>query len=252
MMFEYAVQSAYSEAYESLRDEEKKKLLIFSLRGESGLFVNSYWYLDLLSKLGFDGAEDILARYGGRIDPESHCPQDNVACFVTANEAWAQIADQPLPYLDSSSPDHRVWAVLGDLLYWLNRRDRDSAERVSFLSQELKSYPEALPDALRQLERCNYMRIRPTSALQSLLAAQADAVRDALHGTLQSARHLTSVFRGGPIPLVELVQWTISTLGEIGDGKTVSFLRGWTENAICGRDAIHAIEQIEHRLASRA
>ena len=70
-------------------------------------------------------------------------------------------------------------------------------------------------------ERCNYMRIRPTSVLQSLLVAQPEAVRDGLHGTLQCGRHLTSVFRGGPIQPVELVQWIISTLGKIGDGRTV-------------------------------
>ena len=98
------------------------------------------------------------------------------------------------------STDHQVWAVLGELLFWLSRKGGDFSGRISFLFQGLKSYPEALPDALRQLERCNYMRIRPTSVLQSLLVAQPEAVRDGLHGTLQCGRHLTSVFRGGPIP----------------------------------------------------
>ena len=250
-IFEDVFQGVYYEAYESLADNEKKKLLRLALR-DPRFSSFADWYLDQLSKYGFAGAEDILARYGGRIDAECFCPQDAVACFVMANQAWAQISDVPMRYQDESSNDHRAWAIVGEIIFWLNHSQGGSGDRVAFLCRELARYSEALPDVLRQIEHSNWKHILPASTLQLLYAQQSEAIANALHESLKCERSLTSVFRGGPMQPVELFRWTVSKLGDIGGRNAVSLLQAWTESTVYGKDAIRAIEQIEHRIASRA
>lgn len=249
-MFEYAFQGIYYEAYDSLTDDEKRKLLTLALRDpRAGSFDD--WYLEELSKYGFAGTEDILARLGGRIDSESFCPQDTVSCFIIANRAWGQINQQPLPYKDVSTPDHQVWGILSELIFRLNDRERASTETIGALYQGLTRYPTALPDALRQLEHSNWKHAQSPSALQLLIECRQDAVRDALHESMRTPGSFTSVFRGGAMQSADLLRWTISKLGDIGDRNTIALLQPWTENKEHGTSAIRAIEKIENRVASR-
>ncbi len=249
-VFEDVFQGIYYEAYDSLADEEKRRLLTLALRDpRPGLFAD--WYLDELAKYGFDGAEDILARYGGRIDPESFCPQDTVSCFVLANRAWGQINQHPLPYKDVSTLDHQVWGILGELIFRLNHREQTSSETIGVLCLELTRYPAAVPDALRQLERSNWKQGQSPSALQLLIECRQDAVRDVLHESMRTPGPFTSVFRGGAMQSAELFRWTIAKLGDIGDRNTIVLLQPWTENKEHGTSAIRAIEKIENRVASR-
>lgn len=249
-IFEDVFQSVYYDAYQSLSEDEKRKLLILALHERStGFFTD--WYLQELCKFGFEGTEDILIRIGNRIDPDSNCPQDCVRCFIMAHEAWAQIADEPIPYLDISSEDHRAWATAGELIFWLNRKDKDSSGRISFLLDELTHFPKAVPDVLKQIGH-SQMSTGPAPALQSLLVQHTDDIRNALHESLKCEGSLTSAFLNPPVYQTELLRWTISILGLIGDRKSISLLRSWTESTTYGKDAIHAIEQIEGRdIASR-
>jgi hypothetical protein len=249
-VFEYVFQGIYYEAYDSLADDERKKLLTLALRDpRPGSFDD--WYLEELSKFGFSGAEDILARYGGRIDPESFCPQDTVSGFILANKAWAQISHQPLLYRDISTPDHQVWSLIGELIFRLNRPEQDSSDAIGDLCRKLSRYPAALPDALRQLEHSNWKHTQSPSALQLLIECRQETVRDALHASIRSAGSFTSVFRGGTMRSPELFRWTIAKLGDIGDRSTISLLRPWTESKEYGTDTIRAIEKIENRVALR-
>lgn len=248
MMFEIAFQGVYSEAYESLRDDEKKKLLILALREPRGLYA--HWYLKLLSNLGFDGAEDILVHYGSQVDSKSSEPQAAVSCFMMANKAWAQIGQKPIPYQVSSSADHQVWGIIGELTFWLNRVQDDSRGSISSLAEELISFPEAVPGALREIEHSKHVHRGSTPPLEPFLAQCTQAIRETLHLSLSLEGSLSSLFWS--TQQAELFRWTISTLGEIGDRKTVSLLQPWAGNAAYGKDAICAIEKIEHRLASLA
>jgi hypothetical protein len=249
-IFEDVFQGVYYDAYESLSEDEKRKLLILALQKPSiGFFTD--WYLAELCKSGCEGAEDILVRIGSRIDPDSFCPQDCVKCFIIAHEAWARIADQPIPYRDVSSDDHRVWAIVGELIFWLNRKDKDSSGRMSFLLGELTRFPKAVPDVLKQIGH-SQMGMGPAPALQLLLAQHTQGIRNALHESLKWEGCLSSAFRNPPLHSTELFLWTISTLGYIGNRESVSLLRPWTEITAYGKEAIRAIEHIERReIASR-
>jgi len=131
-IFEDIFQGAYYEAYQLLPEEEKRKLLILALQDTHvGLFTD--WCMRQLCKIGCGDAQDVLRRYGSRIDPETFSSQDCVECFSMANEAWAKIAGELISYREISSPDHQVWAIIGELIFWAKRQD-DANLRAGFRS----------------------------------------------------------------------------------------------------------------------
>jgi hypothetical protein len=249
-IFEDIFQGTYYEAYELLSDDERRKLLALALRAP-GIDMFTDWYLGQLCKVGFGDAEDILIRYGSKIDSDTLCPQDSVSCYIMAHQAWAEIADEPIAYSDIPSEDHRVWAIVGELIFWLKRKNSKVC-RVSFLLEQLVHFPRAVPDVLRQIG-CSHKAVGWAPALQMLLAEHRCGIREALHESIKCDGSFTSVFRSAATHSTELFRWTISTLGDIGDRKTIAVLRPWTESSLYGKDAIRAIEQIEQRnIASRA
>lgn len=239
-IFEDIFQGAYYEAYDLLRAEEKKTLLTLALQETRiGLFTD--WYLTQLCTVGCEGAEDVLRRYGARIDPNAFCPQECVTCFILAHEAWAKIANNPIPYQDVSSEDHRVWAIVGEFIFWLGDQDNtESAGRISFLCDELLRFPRALPGVLREIDRS-------ASVFKALLTRYGDGIRKTLHESLRYEGQVTSVFRHLQSCQNELFLWTISMLADIGDRESIILLKPWTESATYGKDVICAIEQIEQR-----
>lgn len=247
-MFEDVFQGVYYEAYESLPTDERRRLLILALRkSEIGFFTD--FYLTELGKFGYEGAEDALTRYGSRIDPKSFCPQDFVSCYILAHQAWATLADEPIPYGDDSSEDHRVWGIVGELIFWLNRKKEEPVGRISYLCSELVQFPKAVPGVLWQIEQSQW-RMRPSGVLESLFARIGDAIRDVLHESLTFGESLSSVFPHVSSDSAQLFRWTISTLGRIGDHTSVRLLQQWTEDNKHGIEAIRAIEKIEQRHVS--
>jgi len=244
-MFEDVFQGVYYEAYESFPTDDKRKLLIVALnKAEIGFFTD--FYLTELGKFGYEGAEDALTRYGGRIDPKSFCPQDCVSCYILAHQAWATLADEPILYADDSSEDHRVWGIVGELIFWLNRKKEEPVGRISYLCSELVQFPKAVPGVLWQIEHSQW-RMRPSGVLESLFARIGDAIRDVLHQSLTFGESLSSVFPHVTNDSAQLFRWTISTLGKIGDHTSVRLLQQWTEDNKHGIEAIRAIEKIVQR-----
>ena len=91
-----------------------------------------------------------LIRYGGRIDPGVSSRQDCVEPFIRANQAWAQIADAPIPYRDIDTEDHHAWAIMGEMVFWMSRTDDDASQgRMTVLFDDLTRLPAALPDVLQ-------------------------------------------------------------------------------------------------------
>jgi hypothetical protein len=245
-VFEDVFQSAYYEAYYMLTEEEKKRLLILALQDTHvGLFTD--WYMRQLCKIGCEGAQDLLRRYGSRVDPEAFSSQDCVDCFIMANEAWAKIANEPIPYREISSPDHQAWAIIGELIFWSNRQDNsESAGRISFLCDELMRFPTALPDVLVEIGS-SHKGMGTAPVLNLLLTRHSSGIRKALHESLKYEGQLTSAFGHAQFYQNKRFQWTISTLGDIGDRESIILLRSWTDSTTYGKDAIHSIERIEQR-----
>lgn len=209
------------------------------------------WYLRELRKLGCDGAKDILARLGSRIDGDAFCPQETVETFVVANEAWATVSEAPMRYADVSSPDHQVWAIVGELIFWLSRSDcENSSARVRVLFQDMTRRPQAVPDVLHHLSS-GYMGLHRAAPLSALLAKHRDDLREVLNSSLEYEGRLTSAFKGAEHRQRELFSWVISTLAEIGNGESVNKLRLWTDHSVYGKLAVRAIETIEQRKAMR-
>ena len=244
-IFEHVFQGVYYDAYLSLSQDEMRKLLILALENSAMGFLTD-WYLSELCKVGCEGAENVLVKFGSRIDPKSFCPQDTISCYLMAHEAWAQLASEPIPYSDDFSEDHRVWAIVGELIFWLNWKIEEAPGRISILCSELADHPNGVPDVFQQIEASNKLQPR-MPALKSLFANFKDAIRQALHQSLQCEGSLTSLFWNSPTRSVELFRWTISTLGEIGNCESIQLLQPWTEDRVYGSDAIRAIERIQLR-----
>ena len=243
-IFEDLFRGVYAEAFEALSRDEKRRLLILALQEREVHFATA-WCLREICKVGCEGAAELVSRYACRVDPDTLFPAARVECFVTAQEVWAQVASEPIPYKDIVSEDHHVWAIVGELIFWLSQAGERSAGRTSFLCSELARFPLAVPDVLRQVGRYDSSR-----ALRSLLTTHASGVRNALHGALQCGKSFTSVFTKYPESQSELFLWTISTLGDIGDGTSMALLLPWTESSTYGGEAIRAIEKIGGRRAT--
>src|SRR6185437_14329822 len=116
-----------------------------------------------------------------------------------------------IPYQDVSSEDHRVWAIVGEFIFWLGDQDNtESAGRISFLCDELLRFPRALPGVLREIDRS-------ASVFKALLTRYGDGIRKTLHESLRYEGQVTSVFRHLQSCQNELFLWTISMLADIGD-----------------------------------
>lgn len=248
-IFEDIFQGAYYDAYEQLTALEKQRLLTLALQDERSHLFQA-WYLRELRKLGCDGAKDVLARLGSRVDGDAFCPQETVETFVVANEAWAAISEAPIPYADVSSPDHHVWAIAGELIFWLNRSDcENNSARVSILLQDMLQRPQAVPLLLHL--GTGYMGSQHAAPLPALLARHRVDLRSVLNNSLEYEGRLTSAFKGAEHRQAELFSWVISTLADIGNGESADKLRVWTDHSVYGRHAIRAIETIEQRKALR-
>jgi hypothetical protein len=247
-IFEDVFQGIYYDAYVSLNEREKRKILILALHDmHFGMITD--WCMKELAKTGWAGAEDVLCRYGGRIDPKVFSSQDYVECFIIANQAWAQISGEPIPYSEMSSPDDQAWAIVGELIFWLNRPDgKEAAGRVAFLCGKLRHIPRALPDVLREIAH-SHKGMGSAPILGLVLTHYADDIRKALHESLKYEGCLTSVFQHAQFYQKELFLWTISILGDIGDRESIALLRPWADSLTYGKTAIRAIEQIEQRVA---
>ena len=200
-------------------------------------------------RVGLAGAEHILVRYGSRIDSEGFCPQDCVETFIRANEAWAMIATEPIPYSNVDSEDHRAWAAVGQLVFWINRRDvADRSERIAFLCDELMSVPAALPD-IRHLARFHkWTETQPV--LTQLTTRFGESIGRALLESLEHDGHYTSAFRGAEFFQNEIFHQSICILAIIGTRETIDRLRPLTDHPSHGLNVIQAIEEIEKRLAA--
>lgn len=248
-IFEDVFQGVYFEAYERLTNDEKGRLLALALQdGRVEMFGS--WYLTQLISLDNTWPSDVLLRYGGRIVTDAFSAQDSVAMFIMANEAWARLADAPIPYRDVDSAGHQAWAIIGESVFWMNRPDDEASRgRLRVLFDELTDLPAELPDVFKQLGHSHKgMGNAPT--LAQLLKRHPDGIRRALQQSLKFEGRLTSVFPTGEFLLGENFQWIISCLGEVGNNETITLLRPYADSQIHGKDAIQSIEQIQKREAT--
>jgi hypothetical protein len=247
-VFEDVFQGVYYEAYELLTPSERQQLLVLALEDRRSHLFQA-WYLRELRKLGFHGARDIVARLGSAVDGDASCPQESVETFVVANEAWTDVSEEPLRHADVSSPDNRVWAIAGEMIFWLNHSDgKNNSARVRNLLGALLDVPEAVPDVLHHLGS-RYLGRQEAAPLRLMLESYGDDLRMVLNRCLEHEGRLTSAFRGAQHRQSELFLWVISTLAEIGDDESVEKLRAWTDHPVYGRPAIRATEGIRRRAA---
>jgi hypothetical protein len=61
--------------------------------------------------------------------------------------------------------DHRVWAIVGELIFWLNKGDGGCAGRISALYDELEGVCFALPGVLHELASASGIAGRSVLAL---------------------------------------------------------------------------------------
>jgi Nuclease-related domain len=249
-IFEEVFQGLYYEAYDSLSDEEKGRILVLALSGKEPVSLFTSWYLSQLIELRPKGVEQILARYGSRIDADNVWPQESVEAFTLANEAWAGFGSGPIPYGEISSDDHRAWAIIGELIFWIRRgMTPENAGRIKFLSNELLSVPAAIPDVMRRLAPFRKWTDRGAMSAE-IVKHFREPIRKALEKSLEGGGPFTSVFPGAEFFRDEIILETIRLLADIGSHETITQLRLLADDARHGKAAICAIEDIEKRLVA--
>jgi hypothetical protein len=248
-MFEDVFQGVYWEAYHSLDDEEKPKLLCLAGQAKDAGFWSD-WVLSELLK--FEG-EDVVAiyrRWAIGIDAESFSPQEAVVSFMLAIKGWAKHESLPPEYRVPTTVDDLAWKTMGQLLYWHFRQAETHSEfkRIQELWNRLShETPDAVADVLYQLSRSQW-RAREDSFEIRLETLYSDQVRPLFEHSVERRASLTSIFRHGGRQDPSVIRYILDTLGDIGNQNTISLLNGLVEDPSLGTASIKAIAAIRSRL----
>ena len=248
-IFEDVFQGVYWDAYQSLDEEEKRKILCLAAKEKNAGFWSD-WVLSELLK--FDGEEvvAIYRRWASGMNPESFSPQEAVVSFMLAIKGLAKHEGLPPEYRTPTTVDDVAWKIMGELLYWHFRQAETHAEpeRIQELWNRLsRETPDAVADVLYQLSHSQW-RAREDSFQVRLETIYSDRVRPLLEHSVERRASLTSIFRHGGRQDRSVIRYVLGTLGDIGNQNTISSLKGLVEDHELGAVSIKAIAAIRSRI----
>jgi hypothetical protein len=248
-IFEDIFQGVYWEAYQSLDEGEKRKILCVAAKEAKASF-SSDWILSELMKFEGEEVVEIYRQWASGIDAESFSPQEAVLSFMLAIKGWAKHESLPPEYRVPTTVDDLAWKTMGQLLYWHFRQadTHSESKRIQELWNRLShETPDAVADVLYQLSHSQW-RAREDSFEIRLETLYSDQVRPLFEHSVERRASLTSIFRHGGRQDPSVIRYILDTLGDIGNQNTISLLNGLVEDPSLGMVSIKAIAAIRSRL----
>src|ERR1019366_424142 len=83
------------------------------------------WILSNLLKLGAESAPHVFQGFAASIHSDSHSPQEATAAYVLGIAGCSDFMVEPPTYTGPDTPEHLAWKIIGQILFWLLRRDKE-------------------------------------------------------------------------------------------------------------------------------
>lgn len=255
--FDHPFASAYSSVIEELEIGES---IVFIKRAALGAqqmgssFFLSILLLQLL-RLGDTECSAILQRWTERIPERTGFVQDNIANFFLAYICLGLLASE-LP--ETAAEDDKAAIALrscGLLLYWLNRKDLHSDERLAKSRAELNfllsNAQEAALDVFRECEQNLDMRHLEWPVADVVLHPSSmfsTEILELSRSALRSPAEQQVVCHFAPFDRQRTLEYAISHIANYGDSRDAAFLRKlYAADAVLGKASVAAIKKIDMR-----
>jgi hypothetical protein len=198
--------------------------------------------LEELLRLESVDSSEVFGRFAAGISSDEFIRQVVVASFILGVIGWARNHDDTHPYYDQSTSEHRAWAIVAKLIHAIYR---------STPQQQLDSCWERLVSEPAVTVARVFCDIRQAAIILSdyadvhtrLLASGRIHARRILAEALCEWEQVPAQDRKA-LQCREIVEYMISTLGDVGDRTTIPSLTRWVDDSVLGAKALTAIETI--------
>ena len=244
-MFEDVYVGVYSEAYESLSMEEKTKVLCIAGARKDGHGIASNWILAELSRKHDPQSLPVFLRYARKLHHDVFIYEASTDYLISIM-ACAMFMNDPPEYQEPVTQNEMAWSIVGQILFWHMKLEIDrikAKERIIDLwAAARRAAAPAIPDVLRHLQQG--MMIELGNRIPDLVELYRKEVRAVLEEAVIRRAEISSQI--GPFSHLnkELVQYTVQTLGAIGNESSVLVLQPMIDDPEFGRNAVNAIFQI--------
>ena len=256
--FDHPYCGAYCEVVSALPDNERKMLLTMAANGADG---SGYFLASLLSDLAAFGDADVgdsIARWTALPPTDGTMPQNDIAVFVVAHIALAQLGC-PLPNGRNEADGHAAEALVacGEILYWCNRVQLDETVKrnacEAALQVLIKHDRNAALGAIRHCEHALVDRLtgRPSSDLSegSIVSSFPNEVVEICRRALSSPVSQVGYFQHYLEDERERdLTFAIGLMAQHGNSTDLRLLREYAKDLALGTSAISAVRTIEERL----
>ena len=258
--FDHPYCGAYCEVIAHLPDFERKMLLTMAANGAAN---SSHFLAPLLVDLASFGdasVGDSLNRWTALPPTDGVCPQDDIAVFVVAHTALAQLGC-PLPDRQSEADGHaaEALAACGAILYWCNRIQLDETTKRNACVVSLRVLSQRDRDAaLGAIRHCEHAVVnglarRPGSDSPgtSIVSDFPNEVAELCRRALSSPVSLVGYFRHyGEYDRQQDLTFAIGVMAQHGNSTDLGLLREYANDTVLGKSAIAAVRTIETRLTA--
>lgn len=249
-IFEEVFQGVYWEAYRSLSDSDRMRLLCLAAKTAEVRCFTTWILQEMLALETKPEALPIYKHFASSIETNSSSPQEATQAFVLGIRGWAQVSEGPCHLRSGDSPDHQAWDLVGQMLFWLFKLSPEMATpKIEWLLQKLSlQAPLAAADVLLRLRDAAseiYSRQDAQNAYKDLMDIAPSMTRRILESALRNRGSLTSLFPLWPAGRdTEIVRFAIEVLGRFGDEPTIALLKMVVDDHELGNATLDAIKQI--------
>lgn len=250
--FDHIFDHVYWESIENLPSEEKKKFLVMAVRGKSDfkMFLTSLiWRLVDLEDPSIAQYIEHWTEYPSEL---GSMPQDSVQVFLVSHVALAKLK-YPLPEkIYSGSPFENTMNAIGELYYWLNRKD---------LGQDLQKASCEIPLKVLKVFKSNESIKALYLSSRSLKLSSKYFRENGYDGFVESAfpEDMAEIGRSvlqerkdikGDNFLYEknsIISYACYLVGESGLPEDVIILKELVDDPSIGSEALKAIKALQER-----
>jgi Nuclease-related domain len=247
-IFEDIFQGAYWQAYNSLDEDEKIRLLCrAAMATDSGFHIA--WILEELVAKGNPAAAPVYQRFASFVDKDSPFRQDAVGALILGTAGWATVSAEPCRLEGPDTPSLRAWGLVAQMLFWVFRLGPTlSKERIRPLWECLNNEAAAASaNVFYELSRSGGISELRSDVHGKLMRLFPDEARKMLEASIVYREYLTSIFRPWQGRDTEVLIFVIESLAEFGNQRSVDLLKGLVSDAQVGAAAIAAIKSLRNQ-----